>query len=425
MSRYTGLRKFRSVPESITNDISRGAEPHLRDDEVSLRELYLIFKRGLPWVVGAALLAGALAFALTLRHTPVFVASASVLVSPLPVEGEPAEAVQRLSLERSGEVPFEVYRELARSEAVLSDALSRVKDADTDMSAAALRAAGGLRRDTRPNQTGSDALVVTHILTLPDPERAAALADAWAQSAVAAVHNLRSATLTEIEEATGAAALQLEETLQRAETQLRDFRVQNGGDLAAARAEGLTAELVEGEAELRALSRRIDASRARLETLRAQRQTNTPSRVSDVQREEIALSGLLAEQESLQAQLQDIEATLQTEPAAESGQRGRQLGRAVERARTAFQRVTDAQVRAAYLRDIIPSTAQLLDRASVPNAPVDAPGASRIVLAALAGALLATLVIFLRAAITPPKLSPRQPSPSQINPSQPIPESRG
>ncbi len=397
----------------------------LKDDEVSLRELYLVFRRGLPWIIGAALLAGALAFASTLRHTPVFVASAAVLVSPLPVEGESSGAGQRLSLERSGAVPFEAYRELALSDAVLEDALSRVPG--TDMGAAGLRAAGSLRRDTRPNQTGEDvSLVVTHIVTLPEPERAAALADAWAQSTVAAVHDLRAATLSEIEAATGAAAARLEKTLQSAQTQLQDFQAQNQGSLAAARVQGLTAELVEGEAELRSLSRAADASRARLETLRAQRQTNTPSRMADVQREEITLSGLLAEQESLQAQLQRIEEALQTQPAAAPEQRGRDLSRAAERAETAFQSAADAQVRAAYLRELVPSTARLLDRASIPGAPVTAPGTSRVILAVLAGALLATLLIFLRAAIAPPKTpTPQSPSTPQVNRVNSISESRG
>ena len=395
------------------------------EDEVSLRELYLIFRRGIPWTIGAALLAGALAFALTWQRTSVFETNAVVLVSALPVEGEPSEEVQRLSLNQSGALPFEAYRELAMSEAVLRDALSRVPGAD--LNAAQLRAAGRLRETTRPNRTGEDApLVVTHTLSLPDPERAAALADAWAQSTVAAVHRLRSATLAEIEEATGVTAAQREEALQSAETQLQNFQAQNRGDLTAARTDGLTAELVEGERELRALSRRIDASRARLETLRAQRQTNTPSSVADVQREEVSLSGLLAEQESLRAQLQRVEETLQAQPTAESGQRGRELLRAVERAQVAFQTVSDARTRAAYLRELVPSTAQLLDRASVPGAPTDTPGASRIVLAALAGALLATLLIFLRAAVTPPQTPTPRPSPAhQVNPVQSTSESRG
>ena len=412
------------MPESTTNDIANGV-PRRGDDEVSLRELLLIFRRGLPWIVGAALLAGALAFVSILRHTPLFQTGATVLVSPLPIEGDSPEAAQRLSLESSGAVPFEVYRQLALSEAVLTDALSRVPNAGMD--AAGLRAAGRLQQNSRPNQVEDASLVVTHVLTHPNPERAAALADAWAQSAVAAVRALRSATLGEVEAATRAAAAQLEATLQRAETQLRTFQAQSQEGLEAARLQGLTAELVAGEAELRTLSRAVDASRARLETLRAQRQTSTPSRVADVQREEISLSGLLAERESLQAQLGSLEEALQAQPAAESGQEGRQLERAVERADAAFQSVSDAQVRAGYLRELVPSTAQLLDRAGVPGAPTDTPGTSRIVLAALAGALLAALVIFLRAAVAAPRTSAR-PSTQQthsISSAQPIPESRG
>lgn len=415
-----------ATPEQIGEQAAR-AEVRLGDDEVSLRELYLIFKRGLPWIVGAALLAGTLAFATTLRRTPVFATGATVLVSPLPLEGESSEGAQRLRLEQSGAVPFEAYRKLALSDAVLTDALNRESNAaipKPTIDVAGLRAVGSLRRDTRPNQTGEDAsLMVTHVLTLPNPERAAALADAWAQSTVAAVHGLRSATLREIEAATRAAATQLEATLQDAETQLQNFQAQAEG-LGAARVEGLSAELVEGERELRALSRRIDASRARLETLRAQRQTNTPSSVADVQREEITLSGLLAERESLQAQLGSIEATLETQPTAETDQQ-RQLSRDVERAETAFQRISDVQTRAAYLRELVPSTAQLLDRASVPTSPVATPGTSRILLAAFAGALLATLLIFLRAATAPPKTPTPQPSHSSQRTPATISESRG
>ncbi len=414
------------MPEPITNDTTKSAQvARLGEDEVSLRELYLIFRRGLPWILGAALLAGTLMFVLTLRHVSVFEASATVLVSPLPVEstGAESEGVEeaQLTLGWGGAVPFEVYNALASSQEVLENAVSRASDANVD--AAQLGAAGRVGERTRPNRADdSTPLVFAHVVSHPNPDAAAALANAWATSTTQAVHRVRRASLAEIEEAARVEAERLGDSLQTAETQWQDFQAQNRSSLAAARAQGLTTELVAGETQLRSLAREVDASRAKLETLRAQRQTNTPSSVADVQREEITLAGLLAERESLEAQLQQIEETL-AQPTSSGATQESQLRRAVEQARAAFMSVSEAQTRAAYLREIVPTTAQVLDRAQVPAAPLDAPGFSRVILAAFAGALLATLLIFLRAAVRPVTRASSTPeaTPSQTT----LSESRG
>ena len=166
------------MPEPTTNNVIRA---ELRDDEVSLRELYLILRRGLPWILGAAVLAGALAFILTSRRASIFETNSVVLLSDLPLADEPAangEAAQP-SGSWNGAVPFEAYRELAKSQAVLEDAASRV--AGAAVSAAQLDAAGRLGDRTRLNRIGEDdPLVFAHIVSYPNPELAAALADAWA-----------------------------------------------------------------------------------------------------------------------------------------------------------------------------------------------------------------------------------------------------
>ena len=408
------------MPEPTTNNVIRA---ELRDDEVSLRELYLILRRGLPWILGAAVLAGALAFILTSRRAPIFETNSVVLLSDLPLADEPAangEAAQP-SGSWNGAVPFEAYRELAKSQAVLEDAASRV--AGATVSAAQLDAAGRLGDRTRLNRIGEDdPLVFAHIVSYPNPELAAALADAWAMSTLEAVRRLRSATLAEIEAATRTELAQTQDALQAAETQWRDFQAQHPNLLSAQRLEGLNNARTRGEAALQRLEREIAASSARLETLRTQEATSPNP---DLRREEVTLSGLNAERESLQAQLRETQRALSQPPTALSA-RADELRRTVEEAEAALETLNAAQTRTAYLRELVPTTAQRLDHAAVPAAPLGTARTSQIIVAASVGALLALLVLFLRAAILPTPPYPQNVSPTPNSQAKkPLSESRG
>lgn len=310
------------MSKSTSNSTLKPSDVHAREragtsglleDEVSLGELYLIFKRGLPWIISAALLAGALAFAAALRHTPIFQARATVSVSPLPELSFGADGAE-LPLS-SGALPFEAYSVLAKRAAVLEDAVARLRDAPETsglaVTPAQLGAASRVGERTRPNRyEEGDPLVFTHVVLHAEPQMAAALANAWTASVLEAVYDLRAANLTAVEEAARAQAAAHREALQSAEP----------------------------------------SGRAQLEA--------------------------------------------------------------------ALQTANQIQARADLVRDLVPTTAQLLERATVPAAPLPAPSTSRIVLAALAGALLAAFVVFVRAAFT--RTPRRNPPSSSASHSQPL-----
>ena len=431
-------------------------------DEISLRDLYLILKRGLPVILGVALAAALVTFLITSLLPPVFEAESTTLVTPSPIRVQGSE---NLTFSPNNEVSFEAYETLARSRAVLEEAAAGVPEAE--LGAGDLVGIGSVREllgPQRPDQVVP--LSVTHVVKHEDPVLAAALADAWAQSTLQTVRNSLLASLNPVDATTEGEVARLQSALEETEARWRSFQERDEGDVLQARLEGLTEQLSMGEARVNELERSIAAARARREALLAQlqgslldenetlderaitspeildglrlfeaeerlnpstyaqiaflleraalgdegTQRTTEAQIlsllirTDLQSLEVGLAGLEAERESLIGQLDSYEAQAKAlrERIAALNQERSVLGRALENARNAYITINALQPTIAYVTELAPTNARILNDAAVPTEPVGPRRLLSTVLALVLGGMLALLFVFLREAVRAP-----------------------
>lgn len=427
----------------------------IQNDEISLRELYLILKRGLPLIVAVAVLAGLIAFAMTLAQPDRYEAESTVLINPSPVR---VQGPSNLTFSPPNDVSYEAYQTLAESRPVLEAAVARVPEAG--LTGDALRRSGRLVRllgPQRPDQIAP--LSVAHVVQHTDPAMAAALADAWAESTLETVRSALLESLSPVDAATAAELARLEAELAAVEARWRAFQAQDDGELLTALYRGTSNQLAEGEAQLAELERQIAAAQAKQALLRdrlagsdlgsataqgllaqlqlaeavqgeqpllaaqlealLERLAQDPNPqlyewtvaildLTEYQRAVVALVAAQAEHEVLaaqQRQLQAYAAELRERLAALNEQRSR-LERELFRARAAYNDVAALQPIITYVTELAPTNARLLSRASVPVEPVGPRRLLATALAAVIAALLALVYVFLREAVATPKATP-------------------
>ena len=251
---------LRNLPrDSSGDDYDPGAE-------VSLRDLYLVLLRGLPFILLLALLGGGVAYFLNAQRKPVYAAESTVLVTPPPIQ---IQGDENISFSPINEVSFQTYDTLARSQTVLRDAVSRVKD--VKISPNQLLGLGTLRQLFGPQRIGDVApLSVIHRVRNGDPERAALLADAWAQSTLKAVRESLFSSLRPVDETTTREASRLQKNVEEVEAQVQAFAAQDNGPLLEAELEGVTRQITDGRERQGELTRDIAAAEARIAVLEQQ-----------------------------------------------------------------------------------------------------------------------------------------------------------
>jgi uncharacterized protein involved in exopolysaccharide biosynthesis len=149
--------------------------PHARsaaDDEVSLRELALILRRGLPAILVATVLAAAAALAWAWLAPDAYEARATVVSSPNQVRlGEDVA----LNFDVRGAIDVATLRSIATSRSTYDDVRAALEaDGVTPPDGRrALEAAGGLETLTG-GDGGASALTVVLRVTREDPDQAAA-----------------------------------------------------------------------------------------------------------------------------------------------------------------------------------------------------------------------------------------------------------
>ena len=418
-----------------------------RNDEISLRELYLILKRGLPLVIVLAAVAGLLAFAVMSFRPNLYEAESTVLITPSPVQPQRPGS---LTLSLPDISSFEVYQALANSRSVLDAAVSRVSQAG--ISADELRRQGRLVRllgPQRPDQVAP--LSVTHVVQHSDPELAVVLADAWAESALEAVRNVLLAGLSPVAVATSTELTRAAAALEAIEVRWRTFQGQDDGEQLTSLLSGTTLQLAEGEARLAELERQIAATEAKqallrdrlsdlgpvtfdllpqlaiaeaeqagLSLLRAQlealpeapdaqlyHQTIAILDLTEYQRTGLTLAASLAERDALLSQQQRLQAhaiELRQEMAALNEQRSR-LERELSTARGAYSDAVAIQPIISYVTELAPTNARLLSQASLPSEPVGPRRLLTTVLAVVIAGMLAVVFVFLRQAVSPPSVA--------------------
>ena len=266
----------RPLPEGSRNDSDRAdvnprLDPHSdprfdQSDEVSLRDLFLVLLRGLPVILLLALVCGGVTYYLNAQRRPVFAAESTVLVTPPPIQ---IEGDENLSFSPINEVSFQTYETLARSQPVLRGAVERLPG--VNLSPAQLLSLGTLRQLFGPRLVGDVApLSVVHRVRNADPERAAQLADAWAQSTLQAVRESLFSSLSPVDETTTREVARLQGNVEEVEARVQAFAAQDNGALLEAELEGLTRQLTDGRERQGELVREIAAARARVRALQNQ-----------------------------------------------------------------------------------------------------------------------------------------------------------
>lgn len=315
-------------------------------DEVPLRDLYLTFRAGLPLIVAVAVLAGTAAFLLTITRARSYTATAVVQVMPTVVTtGQYTD----LTLSSPVGLDQDSYRALAFSREVLANATERYAGAVAELSSleqpdgdslTVEHLEGSAKLTMAPSaQLARGQQVGQHSFSAATPEGAAAGANAWAHATAAAARELLSRPVR------GALAAAEEEQ--------------------AIRRSALDAS-AEAWAEFLARDRR------------------------DELRAALAEPGSAAEQAGLRAELANLE--------AEAGR----LNSSQLAADLAYQRSAAALAALELQGYVLAESASL---AVAAGAPLDPDGRNVVTFtlaAALVAGLLATLVVFLRKAVSEP-----------------------
>ena len=241
--------------------------------EVSLRDLYLVLIRGLPFILLLALLSGGVAYFLNAERKPVYAAESTVLVTPPPIQ---IQGDENISFSPINEVSFQTYNTLARSQSVLRDAVAQVKG--VKIAPGQLAALGTLRQLFGPQRIGDVApLSVIHRVRNGNPERAALLADAWAQSTLKAVRESLFSSLQPVDATTNREVSRLQRNVEQVEAQVQAFAAQDNGPLLEAELEGVTRQITDGRERQGELARDIAATQARVRVLEQQLGAGQPA----------------------------------------------------------------------------------------------------------------------------------------------------
>lgn len=427
--------------------------PEATPDEVSLRDLYLILKRGLPLIAIVSLVLAVIAFVVAQLLPPVYTAETTTLVTPSPIE---ISGTPNLSFRPSSDVSFEAYRTLAESRAVIEATRANVAMADGGFN-------GRLERLIGPqNPTQSVPLSVIHRVTHRDPQQAARLADAWAaatldavqRSLLASLEPIRETTLQEIGEAernllaaeAAQQAFREQDTRTLLEAQLTDInqqvnllrarRLEIDREIARliARKEAALSSDVTGESQTREeLIATLQLLRTRLEQPTAP--TTQPVPPQDPADEallqelealvrfgapdgniisllnqlalrdgEVLVAGLEAEREHITGQLSNLQteaAAIRQELAALSAQNA-QIERTVENARNVYTSVASLAPMIGYFTEVSATNTRILNQAAEPDEP-SGPSATLVAAVTLViSGVLMTLFVFIREAVSAP-----------------------
>lgn len=189
-------------------------------DEVSLRDLFLVVKRWWIVILLVALVAGIAVVVYLRSRPPVYLATATTVVSRAQVD---VQTSSNLAVRPDLDVTFEAYQALATGQAVLSATAAALADPELDVEQ--LRSMLELQRLVgAPNQV-SDLLVVNHLARSQDAQTSARLATAWAEASLSAVQAMVRENLGSLRSFGGETLAFAEAELGLAEQALRDYRV--------------------------------------------------------------------------------------------------------------------------------------------------------------------------------------------------------
>jgi uncharacterized protein involved in exopolysaccharide biosynthesis len=384
-------------------------------DEVSLRELYLVVRRRLVWIALAAVVAGALAFAVLATRPPSFLAESTAVVArtPVTVTGEAG-----LQFRPELDITYETYATLAYSRSVLESVLDAVPT--SGMSHVRLRDALTLERLAGSANQASSLLAVAHRARAGDADVAAALATEWARATIATVQALLNENLDAVERITSSELELARGDLGQAEQALRDFREANDATADPGRLAGTRQRAVALETRRDEVQRQVAAREAELASLASR--ANGDETVALIDAPEVPLTvtgamwvleariaGLRAELELLTTQeaqvTAEIEALAATIARVQTTVAG--LDRAVLRADAEVAALAAIEPTVAYVAQLAPAGARVLGEAAVPTAAEARPTLLIALLAAVVVAFAGIVLALLAEAVRDPTRAAR------------------
>lgn len=413
-------------------------------DEISLRELYLIFKSGLRWIVGVSVAVAALAFVMVYLQPRSYEADAIAQVRPLPISTPPGSA-NVLDLRSVTDVTFETYQRIATSTKVLDQTLEAVSSAPRDLTVAKLAKNGSLVKLS----TDQGSLTVEHRVTLGNPDLAARVADAWAKAATDGVRSMLASKVKIVSSNLGSQESALLATLQATEDRWATFQSSDDRSTIHAELNALDNQTASLQQRVLELNRQVARSKAQQQLLQSVIEARQQGQPVDVRTQLRALGdqGVLDTKEAdalsiaiaslpkgtslpaqdvatliartqLQQQTQDLAADaaeLQTVQAqlrtftqrgselrqqlAALDQKAQDLQRTLEQARNAYNAIADIAPTADATNQLVPTLASVIATASVALEPTSRHTITITAVALVLTFFLMVLAVFLKAAV--------------------------
>lgn len=413
-------------------------------DELSLRELYHILRRGAAPILGVSLAIAALAFLVIHLRPRTFDASATVQVSPLPITKDATNG-QVLDLAPLTHLSFDTYRNIATSDAVLQATLGDLGGAGGGMTAQQLR------DDVSVSQSagGQEPLTVTHQVSTSSAALSASLANAWSRETVATARKTLSASVGDVVSNLKDQVGSQSASLSNAEDAWAAFEQSDDRSTINAELSSIDQQTASLQARVLELDRDMARARAQQDLLHAiiaARQSGSPA---DVQTQLAALANkgvidpksanalasavatlppgvALASQDVAtlvaRSQLQDQLQTLQADQAERQAVQGQlktlgprasnlrahlatldkkagELQRDLTTAQQAYASASTAYAQASASMKLVPTMASVLVPASKPLRPAGRHAVAVTVVAFVLAVLAMTMLTFLRAAV--------------------------
>lgn len=413
-------------------------------DEVSLRDLYLIFRRGFPLIVAVALVAGAAAFLYATLQPDKYEALATVLVTATPErqgDSSGSSIIQRTN------VGFPTYESIAFSRRVMDATLQatglEVDDYDS------LRKMLELENLVPSTQTSSQ-FIAGHTARVGDAAEAARLANAWTDETILAVNAAMRSILDPIVANNAMNVAELEADLQIAEEEWQAFQDRNETALLEAELTSFTNRNAQASERLDTLARDISAGIAQQEALTAALGRLDPEAADGLAADTDAVTALLESREllapgaaqelrafmrdnrtdvqlvrlllglelqSLVSRQASLEANRETtkqqqaEYAEEAAARRSaiaalakersELDRRLRIAESLYLSALELEPVLSYVSEVLDTNVRVLDDAVEPLRPAPAGRLLTTLIAVVVAGLLATVFVFLRAAVMP------------------------
>ena len=392
-------------------------------DEISFRSLYLIIRRGLPFIVIVALVAGTVGYFSVTRKPELFRVSSTVILAPPSVEfvGEGVLRFQPLVY-----ATLNQYKALALSKKVMAETLEVYPE--TNLTVSDLKAASSIIRSANQVTDGVGKgvpLVVVHKLVHADRDTAADLTNTWVEVTLTAV---RESLLAPLAPSNSSIVLRLQnisEELKTIETEWQKFRSIDNFKLLESNLVNTNQKIVKGTnrlEELDSLTRVAEREQMVLESQLleisgfADPMRDIHEGLLDTQSEKMELKRKLrasklklelsiAERSVLQEQLQDLVDTTSglLTRLSELAQKREEISRRLSDSRTSYRDLSATSTAIQTVRGLTLASANTLSLAKPPINPLRKNNPwHAAALAAVIASMVATLPFFLRESVRSP-----------------------